>query len=718
MERLKKIIADSVFVIQILIIFILLFESRIVAPPALQAFGRLHPLLLHLPIGLLLVTVILLYLRSYFEGKSFDELLSLLLHFTALTASLTTIMGLFLSLEGSFGADQLWLHKWLGIGLSFLCWGLLAMRSDIRVLRPLGLVSVVVLIFAGHYGANLTHGEDFVWAPLQEEEAPVARVITDSTTLFAATIEPIFESKCYGCHNQKKAKGNLVLTSLESMMKGGETGQLWKPSDPEHSLLIERLFLPLDHDDHMPPEDKVQLTEDELAFISLWIAGGADTNKKLKELSPEDTLGRLASIIVPRYEVLESDEPQYTFRFASPDRIQQLSRPNRTVFQIAKNEPAIQADFFLRDSYDRKYLEELVEVKEQLISLNLSKMPVTDADLKVISRFSNLEVLNLNNTSVTGSGLKELSPLKRLRSLSLSGTDVTASTIRELKNISSLEEVFLWNTPISNLEAEALKKEFPRIRWEVGFIPDDEEMLKLNPPMLKNKAQALGQDERIMLKHNLPGTVIRYSTDGSDPDSINSPVFKDGLEFGSFASVKAKAFKDGWLSSDVTEFFFFRRGYKPDSAKLLTKPDERYKGEGVVTLFDAKQGLPEFYRHPAWMAFRENDLVLDFSFEGEAPTIRNITLSFAHNNRQACFPPDEMELWAGNDPQNLKLVQRMNPPEIQPPGRGRIEGLNMELPPSGFKHYRLIAKPARKLADGSKPDKRTLWLMVDEVYLN
>ena len=229
MERLNKIISDTVFVIQILIAFVLIFENRIELPPALQAFGRLHPLLLHLPIGLLLVTVILLYVRKYFEGEAFDDLLTALLHFTALTASLTTIMGLFLSLEGTFGSSELQLHKWLGVALSFLCWGLLGIRDRLRILRPVGLVGVILLIFTGHYGAALTHGDNFVWAPLEEEEIKVARVITDSTTVFTATVEPILESKCYSCHNTRKAKGNLILTSLEAMQKGGKNGPLWKP---------------------------------------------------------------------------------------------------------------------------------------------------------------------------------------------------------------------------------------------------------------------------------------------------------------------------------------------------------------------------------------------------------------------------------------------------------------------------------------------------------
>ena len=363
MERVKKIAADTVFVIQILIVFILLFESRIEVPAALQSFGRLHPLLLHLPIGLLIVTVILLYARKYFDEKALDELTSVLLHFTALTASLTTLMGLFLSLEGTFGVEQLRLHKWLGVTLSFACWGMLAARDKFKVLKVVGAAGVLLLIFTGHYGANLTHGEDFIWAPLREEAPRVARVITDSTSLFTATIEPIVESKCYGCHNEKKAKGNLVLTSLPSMLKGGKNGTLWTPSDPAHSLIVERLLLPLDHDDHMPPKDKAQLSVEEINFISLWIEAGADTDVKLKDVAPEDTLGKLASLIVPRYINLSQPQQRYSFDFASPDKIRDLSRPNRSVFQIARNEPAIQADFYLRGTYDRKHIEELLSIK-------------------------------------------------------------------------------------------------------------------------------------------------------------------------------------------------------------------------------------------------------------------------------------------------------------------------------------------------------------------
>jgi uncharacterized membrane protein len=717
MERLKKISADTVFVVQILIAFILVFEKSISVPPVLQAFGRLHPLLLHLPIGLLLVTVIVIFTRRYFEGTSLEDLLSFLLHFTALTASVTTLMGLLLSLEGTFAADQLRAHKWTGVSLSFLCWFLLGVRDNIRVLKPLGAAGVVLLIFTGHFGASLTHGEDFVLGPLETPEERITRVITDSTTLFAATIEPILESKCFGCHNEKKAKGKLILTSFETMMKGGKNGVLWKPADAAHSLLVKRLSLPLESKEHMPPKDKTQLTADEVRFISLWIDAGADTKKKLKEVPEGDTLKKLASFIIPRYQQPPGNKTLYTFEFAPPEKIQKLSTPNRTVFQIAKNEPAVQADFYLRATYQKKYLEELTEVKKQLISINLSNMPVEDGDLKIIGNFGNLEVLNLNNTKVKGDGLKDLASLQNLRSLSLSGTPVSGNTLKELAACKNLKEVFIWNTAVTGEEAESLSKSFPKIRWDKGYVVDKNEVLKLNVPFLKNDSRLLERDEKIILKHNLPGTIVRYSVDGTEPDSLKSPEYKDPIVIERPSLIKTKAFKAGWLSSDVVEFILFKKGFKPSKTELLTKPDDEYPGEGVVTLVDEQKGLPDFYRHPAWMAFKNNDLVLRFIFE-EKPSIRTVTLSYAKNVYAMCMPPKEMQVWGGNDSNNLKLLGKVNP--LQPKGYDatRIEGVSIDLPSTQYKYYKLVATPLAKLPAFRKAKKDKAWLMVDEVFFN
>ena len=48
--------------------------------------------------------------------------------------------------------------------------------------------------------------------------------------------------------------------------------------------MIERLLLPADDEDHMPPKEKPQLTQGEISLLHWWINTGADFNKKIKEL--------------------------------------------------------------------------------------------------------------------------------------------------------------------------------------------------------------------------------------------------------------------------------------------------------------------------------------------------------------------------------------------------------------------------------------------------
>src|SRR5690606_31734151 len=141
-----------------------------------------------------------------------------------------------------------------------------------------------------------------------------------------------------------------------------------------------------------------------------------------------------------------------------------------------------------------------------------------DEDLKTVAAFHNLETLNLNNTTVTGSGFGNLTSLRRLRSVSVSGTDISASALQTLAKAPGLRDVYMWNTPVSGETVAALQKEFPHIRWNVGYVADENEILKLNTPMFGNKGHVLNDGEQVVLKHNLPGTEVRYTLDGSDPD--------------------------------------------------------------------------------------------------------------------------------------------------------------------------------------------------------
>ena len=721
MKLFQRLLSNLTFFIIVMLLFLLFFQNKVSLPPALQAVGRMHPLLLHLPIGLLVISFIIWLGRKNIETGSFQKIFILVLHVTAFTATLTALMGFFLSKEGGYDQNILLKHKILGIVTAILSYTLLLIfRSAPEKKFLFGTTitaSLLSMIIGSHFGSNLTHGEGFVWQPLRGEEEMKEEIITDSSSLFAAAVRPILKSKCFSCHNERKAKGELIMTSDEKILEGGKNGPIWKSGDALNSHIIQKINLPGEDKKHMPPKGKPQLSQDEIDLLFTWIQSGADMKKTMKDYSDDDTIKILASkfIDLPK----EETEKIYAFKPASLSVIQKLTSPFCAVFPISQNSPALQADFFVREKFDKKKLDELLKVKEQLVVLNLGNMPVSDADMKTINQFTNLEKLVLNNSLITNNGLNEIKKLKNLRSLSLAGTKVDKDVVQSFSQLDSLKEVFIWNTNISASVAEILQKQNKKIIFNAGYVPDANEILALTPPSLKNEEFVLGENEKIELKHQVPGVAIRYTTDGSRPDSTSSPVYTNPIPVNGFVIVKAKAVREGWYSSPIVEFSFFKKGIRPTSAELINPPNEKYKGEGANTLIDSKKGTADNFGDPAWLGFREKPFEGFFYFD-TAKTISSISISYNKNVQSYLMPPTDIEIWGGDDKTRLKPLKKLSIPQTTKEEKDvvRVEGIKIDLEPSAFRYYKIVAKNILKLPKWhpGKGDKG--WLFVDEIFFN
>ncbi len=76
----------------------------------------------------------------------------------------------------------------------------------------------------------------------------------------------ILQSKCGVCHGSDARKGELILTSIEGILAGGESGAIINWSDPQESELIDKI-----RTGQMPPEDSPQVSADELQVLSNWL---------------------------------------------------------------------------------------------------------------------------------------------------------------------------------------------------------------------------------------------------------------------------------------------------------------------------------------------------------------------------------------------------------------------------------------------------------------
>lgn len=711
---IRLVFERSLIPLNSLLVFFLVFEPRIVLPQWLQVFGRMHPLVLHFPIVLVvLFTMMMLFFPKRVMRESwFSTALKSLLLAAAVTASLTALMGFALSRNEGYDSEALAWHKYSGVAVPFLLHLLYALRdklfNHLVFGKAVALVVTGLISLAGHEGAIITHGENFLFEPLTPAMVRVLPPFEDAY-VYADMVKPIFDTKCVSCHNNKKSKGDFIMETRELLLKGGEDGVPWDTTKEDLGVMMRRIHLPLDQKEHMPPKGKPQLTDDEVFIIEEWVKRGSDFEQKFADLLPTDTLYVIGKNLLP-----SASEEKYDFEAASESTITDLNSNYRVITPVALNSPALSATFYNKASFTMAAVKELAPIQDKVVELNLSGMPVKDEDLQAISQFKNLRKLNLNFTEITGNNLQQLQSLPHLKMLSLSGTPVEIAQLRKLQDFPKLRTVFLWSTPAAGADLKDLSEKNKNIAWNSGF-KGDTLTLQLTPPILGNDEKLVAEAVDLKLKHYINGTELRYTLDGQDPDSIKSPVYKPGIMIDSNVTLKAKAYKPGWISSDILEFHFYKKKFVPDSVQLVTKPHEKYAAQSGASLndnvmSDLNAGSGK------WLGFQDNKMEAILRFK-EPVLARNVTFSMYEDLGAWIFPPLSIQVWGGNDPRNLKLLKTHRPIQPKEMRARKIEPLLCEFEPETVRYIKLVATPVTLPYWHPEKGKKG-YFFVDEVFVN
>lgn len=714
--KFKKFVADLLIPLNVLLIFFLVFESFISTPAWLKVFGRMHPLALHFPIVLAVAYALLLLVSParLRKEKWFTGFLDALLLSAALTAVITALMGLILSTDG-YEADAIAWHKWSGVLLPPVLFVLYMVRdflmSRIQAGRVLAVMVIVLITVAGHQGAIITHGENFVMEPITPEKIKV-KPSFEEAVVYGDLVQPIIDEKCLSCHNEKKAKGELIMETRELLLKGGKHGKLWDTTKPDLGLLMTRLHLPEDDKKHMPPPGKPQLSDQEVVILESWIKAGADFEKRLAELSPSDTLYKLAKTMLK-----PSSEATYDFPAADEKTIKNLSNNNRTITPLAQGSPALAVNFYNQAFFSEDALKELEPINKQVVSLNLINMPVKDEHLKLLRSFKNLRKLNLNFTKITGKSLGELQQLPLLESLSLTGTPVEFSNLRTLVSYPRLNTVSIWSTSLTEKDIEELKKQNKKIAFVTGFNSDTV-VLQLTPPLMMTEVRIVDPKLGVVMQHHIKGTEIRYTLDGSEPDSTHSALLKDSVIIDKSTTVRAKAFKKGWISSDILATHFYKRTFHPDTIIIAEEPEVRFAARGAESLYDSEKSDINYF-DGKWLGFQDTKLDALIGFN-KPVEVRNVTLSVLRNIDAYIFLPQRIEIWGGESRNSMKLLTTVTPK--QPTKKEEEPNANVPVEcnftPTQVRFLRLKGTSVQKIPAWHQGRGEKAHLLIDELFIN
>jgi hypothetical protein len=717
-QKIVTYTGNLLLMLQITLVFLWALHEKISIPSLFLWTGRTHPLFVHFPIAVATMLLLAWFFRPLLGEHLFKtDFFHNLLLASALFATLTAISGYLLSSSGDYDESLLSRHRNLGTLTavsSYLLW-LIYPRTSVPLFSAAMGIAGVVMIIASHFGGSLTHGEHYLFpdtptSPLTRE-AP-----TDSTPIFEASIQPILESKCHSCHNEKKSKGGLVMTTLEGLLKGGKNGAPWIPGDPVKSLLVQRLLLDLGDKKHMPPKGKPQLSEADIQLIRYWIHRGAKQDIAFRDLPDQDSLRQLAAATIGQYYNKNTAAKTYDLPAYDPAAVARLQSPYRNLQPVYQESPALELSFFLKQGFSPAMIGECEPVRNNIVSLSLSNMPVNDSVIPMLARFPNLEVLNLSGTEVTGKGLYSLAGLKKLRSLSLSNTKVSADGLRALTVIPSLEKVFLWQTSVDERNLTALRQMMPRVLWDAGSPVDAREKLRLTPPQLSDPEKFIfASNEHLSFYHPLKGAQVRFTDDGSDPDSLRSATYSGPIPIKSPATFRAIAVMDGWYASEVKEFSVFPVGLKPLEATFLSNPDPKYSLQGAESLFDNQKGeINNLLVN--WIGYREGPMTLRLRLDGQK-IIRSVVISAGINHAAYVFPPLEIVVKAGMSDGRWKQIQSIRPAQPNSNGPQKNMAFTVTLEPAAYQHLEIIVKPVRALPAWHGGKNQKGWIFVDEVFI-
>jgi uncharacterized membrane protein len=440
----------------------------------LDFVGRLHPLVLHLPIGFF-VLALLMELRGRFRADApWAGAARFALGWSAVTALAACLTGWLLGSD--YSNALLERHRWLGIATALalgMVW-LTRVHATAPFYRLLAsLLTLGLLGQAAHLGGSMTHGEDFLTGALPPPFGRPAEVDAEKPapdTVFAALVLPSLEASCVKCHGPDKSKGQ-VRVDTHARLLAAKDQSVVVPGQPTTSKLLIVTQLPRDDEEAMPPEGKSPpLNPDQLAVIAWWIGQGAKEDLPLTalpaELKPKADAVRA---LLGRNAAAPAAAKAPKLPPVDAKVVAALSEAGLLVQPLSQQDDLYAVECVnLGTNFNGAWLRRLAPLAPQIAWLDASRTSLSTGALASLTRYANLTKLHLNGTSVSDVDLQALTVLRKLEYLNLSSTPVTDAAVERLASIKPLRRVYIWDSAITTQGVARLRAARPDLEIDAG----------------------------------------------------------------------------------------------------------------------------------------------------------------------------------------------------------------------------------------------------------
>lgn len=434
--------------------------------------GKLHPLWVHLPIGILLLAIFFQWLSNSTKYAGLAIAIRPAYCIGMLSAIAAVISGWLLANSGTYPEQTLFVHRWLGVSV---CMGTtLGYFLQDTLTRKMQNVFAGILflsvIAAGHYGGTLTHGEGYLFANNSKTEVKPNTPITNvqEALVFAQLVQPILNEKCVGCHGPNRQKGKLRLDDSTYLLQGGEHGEVVKLGVANESEMFKRITLDERDEHHMPPKGKPALTEQEITLINWWISSGANWHTKVKEVAQPEPIKKWLNGLEKPSKAKEALIPETPVAAASEKIIATLQAAGVVIVPVAANSNYLSVSMINLPTASDSVIQLLQQLQPQIIWMKADYLPATEQLVKAISSLSRLTRLSWAHGNLSDKNIPAFRSLRQLQYLNLSNNPISRDALLSLQSLSTLQSLYIWNTKIAGNEIAALASAFPNTQLDTG----------------------------------------------------------------------------------------------------------------------------------------------------------------------------------------------------------------------------------------------------------
>lgn len=695
--------------------------------------GNFHPVILHLPIGAFLFTLVLFAYQKFTKIK-LTVPIRLGLIFSFISAVISSILGFILQFYGDYDNSLVNFHMWLAV-ITTLLIGLIYFlhkkNENNKYIAHSFVSAVIFLTVTGHYGGSITHGKDYLKLP--ELNQTVRFVSYDSIHVYNDVVSSIIDSKCVKCHNMSKSKGGLMLTSQVEINKGGDNGKIFLANNSSDSKLYTYLNLPINDKMHMPPDGNSQLTENEKNIVKMWIDSGAQFDGFTK-IAGDDYSNEILNYLPPLVASVVPPSKNSLINLIENDfRIERIS--------IESNFIDLKYD---GTSFGSKQWNLLLKVSQNIQRLDLSNIDFSKINSAKLKKLKNLKYLNLTNTNFNSGDLYNIPETVQI--LILSKNNIEPKNLLDISTRPQLKKVFAYNT----VSDEKLKKSLAdqsNNKIYFGISLQDFSSLEgfpLEKPIIEANGVEINPNpitdinpkfNRTLFVDSILVEVIkaisepmyRYTTNETSPDSLSS-LYNGPMVFTKSGNFNIKAFKKGYRSSIVKSFYFDKIKSRINNYNLITKAIDPYNND---ILFDGQLASLDF-RDGKWNGFiheedqekakqqgrieNSGNLIVDF----ELPRNKNISeiaISCMESiNNGFILLPESISLYDITDGDE-ELISYLKIPKSNVDEADSKRVFKLSLKSQNTQRIRLKIESNRKLPKGHVAEGQPGWLFVDEIYL-